>query len=81
MMRTQAQFEAAIKLVEWYLGYHKQPVWLVPTQHGYKVVWVAPHPDDLPAGTAAIQYGPGLTELSCTRSTKEDPHAVPRTPV
>ena len=63
-MRTEEQFNAAIERVRWYHGFHKQPCWLVPVENGYRVVKTAPKPEELPSGTHAVQYGPGMVELA-----------------
>ena len=43
---------------------HKQPCWMVPVDTGYRVVKLKPRAEQLPSGTRAIQYGPGLVELA-----------------
>ena len=44
--------------------------WLVPVETGYRVVSLAPKPEQLPIGTRAIQYGPGLVELASVEARK-----------
>ena len=67
-MRTEEQFNAAIERVRWYHDFHKQPCWLVPIETGYRVVKPAPKAHELPRGTRAIQYGPGMVELASVES-------------
>ena len=59
-----AKFDAAIAKVRRYHELHKQPCWMVPVDTGYRVVKLKPRADQLPSGTRAIQYGPGLVELA-----------------
>ena len=69
-MRTQEKYDAALAKVRWWHDFHKKPCWMVPVETGYRVVSLAPKPEQLPIGTRAIQYGPGLVELASVEARK-----------
>lgn len=56
-MRTEENFRTAWKKLEWMLNFHRpRAYWLIPTADDYIVSLPAPRREDLPLGTAALQY-------------------------
>lgn len=54
MPRNDEQFNETLKNAEWYVKFHKKPVWLVPTETEYRLSSIKPVPYGLPHDTSAI---------------------------
>jgi len=55
-MRTPEQFAAIYKQVEWWVNFHKSPVWLVALEDKYALSVIRPKPYEIAKGTAANLY-------------------------
>ena len=55
-MRTEESFRTAWAHLEWMVRFHKRAYWLIPTADDYVVSLPAPRSEDLPRGTASLQY-------------------------
>ncbi len=56
-MRTEEKFRTAWTKLEWMLKFHApRAYWLIPTADDYVVSLPAPRAEDLPLGTASLQY-------------------------
>lgn len=56
-MRTIEQFERVMKDAQWFVNFHKKPVWVCPTDDEYAISIIKPSPRDVPDGCAAVLMG------------------------
>lgn len=73
-MRTLEKFTATYSQAEWFVYFHKKPVWLIALDDDYVLSVIAPQPEEVTFGTLAVLYGVdmegGLKVLEQVASTK-----------
>lgn len=70
-MRTLEKFTATYDQAEWFVYFHKKPVWLIALDRDYALSVIKPRPEEVTFGTVAILYGMNMEILEKVGSSQE----------
>lgn len=68
-MRTSEKFASIWKDLEWWVNFHKKPVWIVPRENDYCLSIIKPESHELPTGTASNLYSTNLEIIDSVKSS------------